>query len=294
VELRAGNKTITLSNQQLALLQKDANSKDLDALDAILTEPSGAKLPSLFVRLDAPPSAQAKQGPSQGEAFDPQKLVGALASRFGSRKVVVYGVTSLERAQANLERQTPVKGLQDIVHIKAGNLPSRADEQAVAAALKPFRQASPKPTPSDEQTILVVTAHNDAELWRDLQQRGEAGQLKGKYLLLNTCTAHPNAANFSQIIERHGAIGVLNHGKPILPEVLRPVLESLADIVKNAPSEGIPPAELFRRSVERAKSGEKSRLLTPRVKKMLDDLSYSFVQLSYDELLAGLDGKGHA
>ena len=126
----------------------------------------------------------------------------------------------------------------------------------------------------------MVSGHNDAELARDLEKHGESGHLQGKYLLLNTCVATANAANFSRLIERYGAVGILNHGKPILPEVLRPVLKAMVEILEHPPAEGIHPADLMRQSVER---DMKDRLLPQKIRDRVRDLSFSFVQISVDD-----------
>jgi hypothetical protein len=125
--------------------------------------------------------------------------------------------------------------------------------------------------------VINVNGHISDKLVQELREMGKKGVLRGRVLLLNTCYHPANADLISELIEKYGAIAVLNNGARVEVAALQEVLHEVPAVLREAGNEGLDPSELFIRAAERALE---NKMLSPTLRVQIEWLLRAPLQLS--------------
>lgn len=125
--------------------------------------------------------------------------------------------------------------VQTIVHdsLKGGR--TDAIYQDVTTVVEQF------PNGGEDSQIVLMIGHNDRNeqgFYQDLKQSGDAGQLKGKLLILLTCGNDQLSYQVSELLENAGVLGVVHYTNPISQLALSPITSTLLRNLRTAAEAG--------------------------------------------------------
>lgn len=124
--------------------------------------------------------------------------------------------------------------------------------------------------------VLVLTAHNDRQLFDYIQSLGDhkiqgKSALAGKYLMLQTCFEAGNTNMVSQLIEKYDLAGVYINTEVVNGVALRRVMAEFSELIEGQSSslEKFTMRELFERSVDNVSNDQSlPRRVRPEIEKL--------------------------
>lgn len=111
------------------------------------------------------------------------------------------------------------------------------DQQSIAPALREHVQTLPGNEESPFVVVVGHNGHNDQRLFERLQAEGDAGRLRGKTVIFETCFSDSLRLYVEQILSKSKAREAVYFAQPISQKVLSPLLEALQERLLEASRE---------------------------------------------------------
>lgn len=283
-----------------------ATADDAGADNAFLAYLAEAKTDIVIYR----PAEERNLTPAAREALrlDSMPICAALSRYLGTMGIHVFADDERRIAFTNWKalKLRILKSVTDLVGMSTSGF-GAADAQDIDDALAQVEEEVHVRRVVDARelyayrNVLVVSAHNDADLAAFLRDLGEQGLLNGRILFLNTCYTGSNANSdlFHELISIYNATAVLHHGDAIKPVALRYVIPALWDQIRSMPPNGVHPADLFRRAADAVLQGTVSdglkvgTDLPDALQQEIKKLMKSFLMLSREDI-SGAHGNQQA
>jgi len=280
--LQVGEKQARLPMSEIMEILNNPKSLQAATIDQVLGSSPNATF--IFYR-DALARGGDQTGASwrDGTPTDPLKLASALSRRFEGR-VKFYLDDEFALAQDNLRRIVPIKGPDDLV-VLIPQESFRVEDHGFVKNIKNILEGSGIKVVHDPTQIgaapnvLIISGHNDEQLFAYLKDLGEKGVLKDKLIFLETCYATSNPDKLHDLIQRYGAAGFYQHTEKINPTALAKTVEQIVEITKEIKQQGkeIHPGDLLQQAVNRALQ---NRDQSSQSRQELEKLSRGVLQVS--------------
>jgi hypothetical protein len=194
--------------------------------------------------VDAPASVIVQSSPEAARAIE---------ARYGFRTRVFFGPDAA-KARINAGRMPLLNAPGDVAiylpSAKAGIL----DYHVLAdlgEALEGMRFVDGV-APVAEAKVVVVTGHDSPELLAYVRELGEAGALRGKLVLLNSCDGALKPELNSLFIREFGPVGIRSFTIEIRVEALRDVMVRFHDLLGSEELRGEPIERIWNFAVKLA------------------------------------------
>jgi YD repeat-containing protein len=223
-----------------APLVLDANASRLNAKGGLADAAAARRLEAA----DAPASVIVQSSPQAARAIE---------ARYGARARVYFGPDAV-LARVNAARMPLLDGPADVaIYLppeSAGVEDFRVFDSIrdVLPGMK-FVRDIPSIPEAEGAKVLSVAGHDSPELAAYVERLGQAGRLRGKLLLLNTCHGALQPEWNARIIHEFGAVGIQSYTTEISAEALRDVMVRFYDLLGSRELRGEPIERIWKSAV---------------------------------------------
>ncbi|MGC9949079.1 MAG: hypothetical protein ABSF64_22145 [Bryobacteraceae bacterium] len=214
------------------------------------------------------------EAPERLIVLDSPAAARAIDNRYGARTQVYYG-TDAELAKVNVGKVPLVQGPGDIAvympPAEAGveDFNILASVRGELGEMHFFTDAAP----STDAKVVAITGHEAPSFDSSVERLGQAGVLRGRLLMLNTCHGSLKPEWNAHIIRDFGAVGIRSFTVEISPTALKDVMFNYYELLQRPELQGMPMEQVWKQAVERAIRNTDQEGLRREIEKLLDTVT---------------------
>ena len=121
--------------------------------------------------------------------------------------------------------------------------------------------------------MVAITGHEAPSFDSSVERLGQAGVLRGRLLMLNTCHGSLKPEWNAHIIRDFGAVGIRSFTVEISPTALKDVMFNYYELLQRPELQGMPMEQVWKQAVERAIRNTDQEGLRREIEKLLDTVT---------------------